>query len=781
MGWQGVIPALGINGGNMTNEKKLTNHKQQQAAMGLPDIYYILFRHKWKIITMSCLGLVAAGIVYVSRHTVYMSSAEVLIKWVKEGGGVVTPRADGNVENVVAGADGTIYNEIAILLSYDLAMRVATNVGPAQILAKYGGGESPAAAAAVVHDGLTVEREGKSTVLLISLTHRDKDLVQKILSSVVENYYLRHSDIHALGEAWDKLKRQSDAIQAVRAQKQRDLEAEQKSAQTVDVEEGMKAGTTQMAQLTMELMRTKAELERHRMMLSKLKGVSKTDTNSLANGTNEEAAIPEDVIQKYNDTLEYIQSLRRGYQEMRPVYNEHSPMIQERLAKIKDQEAIKKQMEKEEPRLTQRKTVAAMAANGTMADPVPLEEANVAALESQVGSLTTNIAIVSGALTNLQSHASAIHDIKVDMAVLEAQHREIFSRLTEVETSSALQSAAAVNIVTNTQATPPGQERSKTPMMMAGAAGGGILLGLAWAFLLEMFVDRSVKRPKEIETDLGMRLFLSIPKVKSNGYNRKMLAAKEPALLSAPSEGGASTAMVNGNGNGNGSANGHENGNGDGKLEIAPWDSSHALHGYYEALRDRLMNYFEIHNLNHKPKLVAVTGSSRGCGATTIAAGLAASLSETGDGNVLLVDMNMEQGGAQQFYRGKPNCELDEALENGTRGSAMIQDKLYVVNGRTNGDKLSQMLPKRFANLVPKLKASDYDYIIFDMPPIARTGVTQRLANFMDMMLLVVEAEKTSRDVVRQTGVLLAESKANVSVVLNKTRSYVPERLHQEF
>jgi len=67
------------------------------------------------------------------------------------------------------------------------------------------------------------------------------------------------------------------------------------------------------------------------------------------------------------------------------------------------------------------------------------------------------------------------------------------------------------------------------------------------------------------------------------------------------------------------------------------------------------------------------------------------------------------------------------------------------------------------------------------MPPVGRTGVTQRLAGFMDMMLLVVEAEKTNRDVVRQASHLLSESKANVSVVLNKTRTYIPPRLHQEF
>ena len=191
------------------------------------------------------------------------------------------------------------------------------------------------------------------------------------------------------------------------------------------------------------------------------------------------------------------------------------------------------------------------------------------------------------------------------------------------------------------------------------------------------------------------------------------------------------------------------------------------------------MGYFEVRNLTHKPKLVAVTGAHGKSGATTMAVGLAASLSETGDGNVLLVDMNLEHGAAHQFYKGKPGCGLDDALESKTRDSAMVQDNLYVVNG-SNGDKLPRILPKRFANLLPKLKASDYDYIIFDMPPISQTSVTLRLSGFMDMVLLVVESEKTNRGVVQRASALLAETKANVSVVLNKSHNYVPALLHTE-
>jgi MinD-like ATPase involved in chromosome partitioning or flagellar assembly len=143
--------------------------------------------------------------------------------------------------------------------------------------------------------------------------------------------------------------------------------------------------------------------------------------------------------------------------------------------------------------------------------------------------------------------------------------------------------------------------------------------------------------------------------------------------------------------------------------------------------------------------------------------------------------MNLEHGAAQQFFRGKPGCKLDDALESEKRDGALVQENLYVVTEGSQSDKLPRVLPKRFAALVPKLKASDYDYIIFDMPPVSQTSVTARLAGFMDTVLLVIESEKSDREVVQQANALLQQSKAHVTAVLNKTRKYIPSRLQADF
>ena len=132
-------------------------------------------------------------------------------------------------------------------------------------------------------------------------------------------------------------------------------------------------------------------------------------------------------------------------------------------------------------------------------------------------------------------------------------------------------------------------------------------------------------------------------------------------------------------------------------MQVVSLEHNPSLHPFCEALRDRLIVYFEVNNLTHKPKLVAVTSANRGAGVSSIAAGLAASLSETGDGNVLLVDMNLEQGAAQQFYKGKAGCGLDTALKTETKENALVQENLYVVNGNANSSELPRILPKRFA------------------------------------------------------------------------------------
>jgi Mrp family chromosome partitioning ATPase len=325
----------------------------------------------------------------------------------------------------------------------------------------------------------------------------------------------------------------------------------------------------------------------------------------------------------------------------------------------------------------------------------------------------------------------------------EANYRNYSATLEQARIDETLGNGRVSNIIQIQRPSPPFADRSKANKLFGMILGGGVLAGFAWAFFIELYFDRSIKRPVDVERALPAPLFISIPAVRAS----LLLNGKSNASNGAATNG------------------------------IPPDAALTPLTAFHETLRDRLIGFFESINLNHKPKLVAVTGLSRKAGVSTTAAGLARSLSETGEGNVLLVDMNVDHGMAQQFNHGRA-CGIDDVLES--RQNAQAEQNLYIVVENSQSDRLSRNMPQRFTKLVPKLKASDFDYIIFDMPPVSQISITPRLASFMDMVLLVVESGKTDRELVRRATQLLGESEVHVGVVLNKTRTYVPARLYQE-
>jgi uncharacterized protein involved in exopolysaccharide biosynthesis/Mrp family chromosome partitioning ATPase len=288
-----------------------------------------------------------------------------------------------------------------------------------------------------------------------------------------------------------------------------------------------------------------------------------------------------------------------------------------------------------------------------------------------------------------------------------------------------------------------------------GLAGGGIALGIGLAILLELVLNRTVKRPLELETLLGTPLLLSVPYL--NGRRARRLNGKNRLRLGGLDAIGKALAPVQQKRD----------------SHVAPWDFDHPIRRFAETIRDRLILYFELNQMNHKPKLVAVTGLSEGAGTSTIGAGLAAALSETGDGKVLLVDMNGRPE-AHSFSMGAPACSLSDALVG---DPAPAGENLYLAVAGSADRRRSQVIPKRFYDLMPHLKASDFDYIIFDMPPLGQTSVTLPMARFMDKVLVVAEAEATDRDFVKRAYTELLSCGADVWVILNKVRSYGPRRL----
>jgi uncharacterized protein involved in exopolysaccharide biosynthesis/Mrp family chromosome partitioning ATPase len=727
----------------------------QSGGMSLGDIYFILFRHKWKIMVFSTVGVLAALALLILKPPLYESKTELDILYVIQGKSF-NPAGEGasTVSPSEAGY-GIILTEVKILQSWDVAMDAVQTIGAEKILARAGGGADTNMAAGLIAKNLIVESSPGISVIDVTLQHADPALVQPILSEIVASYFRKHTQVH-LGSVMssDYSIQETNRLYKALAQTKEELKNTKNAAGVFSIDAADKSYEELLSQIRTKLFAAQAELVERREMLRAISNAPSPAVLSTNTGT---MVLSPDKVDEYRNLCTRLNLLRKKEQDFLLQYTDQSVPIKDLRAQIAGNETLKKKLEAEEPGL---------ASLG-----VPLDQTNYAIgsvdNETQIKMLETKVKFLNSQFSQVQSNAAKIDESKATFVELEQRQRrqeaelEYFLRnLEQARIDGMIGAGKAPNIGIIQSPSSPAKKWSKKILKKAAIlAFGGIAFGLALAFLIEMFLDRSLKRPVEIEAKLGLPLFISIPDFSRNGHSPAKMTGKRPLLLTEMAGEVASGNQI-----------------------VGPWNRQHPLRRFCEGLRDRLIVHFDIKGVTHNPKLVAVTSCAKGAGVTSVAAGLAASLSETGDGNVLLVDMNIAGGAAQQFYKGKLGCGVDDVLETEARKNALVQKNLYfAVQPAESSDTLPGILPKDLMGLIPKLKASDYDYIIFDMPAVTQTSMTPRLARLMDMVLLVIESEKTNQEVAKKVISLLGESKANVTTVLNKTRSYVPSKLHQEY
>ena len=384
------------------------------------------------------------------------------------------------------------------------------------------------------------------------------------------------------------------------------------------------------------------------------------------------------------------------------------------------------------------------------------QKAHVAGIEARVEALKSRLHDVQQRMKQLSELTPQMEELERKREMDEANYKYFAASLEKARIDEALDPSKMPNISAVQRPSPPVLNTKIRNKIALALAGGGLALGVALALLRGVVLNHTVGRPLQLETQLHIPLMLSIPysKISRNGH-LPLPANGSPANSAALTTKSRHT-------------------------HLAPWETGHFMRPYCDAIRDRLGLYFELNHLTHKPKLVGVTGFGEAAGTSTLAAGLAASLSETNDGKVLLVDVNLGPEEVHPFFSGKPAYALTAALkpEAGINSAA---DNLYLATvGSANAGGPAQLGLKKFFDMMPNMKASDFDYIIFDMPPLHQTSPTWGMAAFMDKLLLVVEAEKDNRDVIKRGYRKLVAERENVAVVVNKTRSYVPKSLNGE-
>ncbi len=716
------------------------------AGINLEDIGYTLFRHKWLILASAVLGVIGAIVMLFIRPPLYLSQAQVMLHYVQDNR---TASSSGQGAEVPETSMATIMNsEVEILHSLDVAQRVATKVGPALILAKKGGGNDLMTAAYTVKGGLETDVPSRTSILGISFKHRDKTIVQPVLRAIMEAYMDKHRAVHGLDGGLDAFySHQKDDMQKKLAGTEEALKKIKAEANVISVEDTKKKYEEQITRWQNDLWAAQQELVERKALL----GDAAQALPAGGTTNTPQFSVPSEKISEYTEVCAILEQHKKQKRLLILTYKVTSPIVQIVQSQIDKYDRQKSDLENDFPALAQSPGGGPQGVTNSLASDMAIGLAGIKKLSARVEFLQS-------VLTNLQSGASKLMQLEPTIAQLERQREVqstnymfVSSKLQEGIVNQLLGPGNMLNMSSVEEPTPPSLDMKKLKKLIGMVFGACVALGIGLAFLHDFVLKRTIRRSADIERHLHLPVFITIP---DTNWKRRL---RLPSIVKQANEPATNGMMV--------------------------WKPIEGMQTYTEGLRERLMTYFEVNNLNHKtPKLVAVTSCGNGSGVSTLASGLAASLSRTGVGNVLLVDMNGEQGVAHSFSQGRQGQSLVQMLEQPEhRAEAEVQDNLYLATiVEENNEKLAKALPSRFTHLVPKLKASDYDYIIFDMPPVTQTSPTPRLASHMDIVLLVLESEKTGQQLAARATALMRDSRATVAAVLNKYRPRVPAQLSQE-
>lgn len=278
------------------------------------------------------------------------------------------------------------------------------------------------------------------------------------------------------------------------------------------------------------------------------------------------------------------------------------------------------------------------------------------------------------------------------------------------------------------------------------------LFGMGLALFLE-YLDDTIRTTEEIETYLGLPALAAIPRIDSLPGKRKLL------LVGANEEGGANPTN---------------------DLLIHN-DSRSSLAEAYRQLRTSIL----LSTAGHAPKTLLVTSSLPSEGKTTTAINTAISLAQTG-AKVLIIDADMRRPRLHSVFN-RSNAEgLSTILSSDLPDQNILDIIQYDEEARLNLLPSGPVPPnpaeligsEQMANLL-KMLQNNFTHVVVDSPPIASFTDGVLVASMVDGVILVVNAGKSSRQVVRRSRQLLVDIGAKIfGVVLNNVNLHAQDNYY---
>jgi len=182
-------------------------------------------------------------------------------------------------------------------------------------------------------------------------------------------------------------------------------------------------------------------------------------------------------------------------------------------------------------------------------------------------------------------------------------------------------------------------------------------------------------------------------------------------------------------------------------------------------------------------KTLLFTGPSEGEGHSPVLINFAIALASEGD-KVLLVDANLRNPSFHHVFNLEKKSGLTDLLYGKSPllnvvKETQIRHLSVITCGMASSNPGSVFELNALDSHIQEMKAQ-YDWVLFDSPPINSSNDSIALAPRVDGVIMVVEAEKTRWEVAQSAKQRIESGNGTIlGVILNNRRFHIPERIYK--
>ncbi len=579
----------------------------------------------------------------------------------------------------------------------------------------------------VLRSRLTVEPVKDSRLVVISLEDASPTRAQRIVGTLAEIYVEQNIDrfvdstnsaVEWLGEQLDKLKKELEQSElALHQYKQKN------SILSLSLDDQSNMLRAEMTQLNDQLTRVRTRIEYLNSRAEEIEKLPADDLDKLAVTELLQNAVINDLRKSYLDARRERDSLlKSGKGEEHP----ESRSASARVETSKD--AL----------LSEIRNVRLALKNDLIASRKEAEGLRSLFANAEKRALDLNLLEMEyGRLQRSKNNTEKLYSVVLDRTKesgLSGLMR--FNNITVVDSAQQPKAPIKPNVSSNL------------------AIGGfvGLLLGFMVALGRDL-LDRSVKHPEQLETDLGLTFLGTLPRGDATGGGRPY--GRRSRRIPADNVGTIEL--------------------------IGHTDPTSGLAEAARAVRTNIL--FMSPDNPHRRLLITSAGPSEG--KTTAACCIAVAMAQAGQ-RVLLVDCDLRRPRIHRVF-GKTNdvgvttavmnrASLDSAIQ-----STPVEGMSVLVSGPQVPNPAEILQSDAFGHLLDEL-STRFDRVVIDSPPIVPVTDATVLSKRVDGIILVVRAFATNRELVRQAVRVLRDVSAPlIGALLNGVDSERSGYAHYQY